>query len=169
MIQVISFSSLIVLCAAVLESAVLSNISILPAVPDIVLICVLYLSIQNGKLAGETTGFISGLFLDAISACPFGLNCLIRTILGYLGGLFNKTLNTTGFFIPMLLGFCATIAKTVVVWIVALLYPSTVLSYNPFTIAFVFELAVNTILSPFIFKFLSLFENKIVLRMENMD
>lgn len=169
MIQVISFSSLIVLCASVLESAILSNISILPAVPDLVLICVLYLSIQNGKIVGESTGFISGLFLDAISACPFGLNCLIRTILGYIGGIFNKTLNTSGFFIPVLLGLCATIAKTIVIWIVTLLYPSTVLNYNPFTIAYLFELAANSLLSPLIFKFLSLFEKRIVLKMENMD
>src|SRR5574344_2608357 len=116
MIKSFSVSTIIILCAALIESAVLANITVLPAVPDIVLICVLFFSIENGKLLVETTGFVSGLFLDFISASPFGLNCLLRTILGYVGGLFNKTFNTDGFFIPSLLGLCTTISKALLLW-----------------------------------------------------
>ena len=168
MIKSFSVSTIIILCAALLESAILSNISVLPAVPDIVLICVLFFSIENGKLLGETTGFVSGLFLDFISASPFGLNCLLRTILGYVGGLFNKTLNTEGFFIPAVLGFCATVLKALLLWFISFLYPSSVVSYNPFTIVFLFELLFNTILTPFIFKFLSLFRKTLVISPENV-
>lgn len=168
MIKSFSISTLIVLCASLIESTVLTNITSLPAIPDLVLICVLYFSIENGKLMGETTGFVSGLLLDFLSACPFGLNCLLRTILGYLGGLFNKTLNTDGFFVPALLGLCATIIKALLLWIISFLYPSAVVAYNPFTLLFLFELLFNTVLTPFIFKFLSLFHTSLLLKPETI-
>jgi len=168
MIKSFSVSTLILLCVTLLESAVLANISVLPVVPDLALICVLYFSIENGKLMGEATGFVSGVFLDFLSACPFGLNCLLRTIIGFIGGIFNKTLNTEGFFIPALLGFCATVLKAILLWIISLLYPSSVVAYNPFTIVFLFELLFNTILTPFVFKFLGLFRKNIILKPETI-
>src|SRR5574344_3035119 len=168
MIKSFSISTILILCAALLESSVLANIAILPAVPDVVLLCVLYFSIENGKLMGESTGFISGVFIDFLSACPFGLNCLLRTIIGFVGGMFNKTLNTDGFFIPALLGFCATIIKALLLWLISFLYPSSVVSYNPFTLLFLFELVFNTILTPVLFKFLGLFHNTVLLKPETI-
>lgn len=169
MIKAFSLSSLIIIVAAVLESSILANISVLPVVPDLVLICVIYFSIRNGKLFGETTGFVSGLVLDLISACPFGLNCLLRTIIGYSGGIFNKILNTQGIFTPALIGFSATIVKGIVIWLINILYPAAVMTYNPISLMFLFELIANTILSPVIFKLLSLFENIIILAPEKID
>ncbi len=161
------FSSLLVLLfAALMEGAVLSNITILPAVPDLVLICLIYISINNGKLFGEISGFFGGLFLDFISASPFGLNCLIRTILGFLGGLFQKTMNTDGILIPCILGFIATIIKAVLLWIVSILFPSTVTKYNPFSLLFLFELGMNAILTPLIFKLLRMFDKVLLVKKE---
>ena len=161
-------SSLILLVCALLEAAIISNINILPAHPDLSLICVLYFSLQNGRLMGETTGFVSGLFLDFLSAAPFGLNCIFRTIIGYVGGLFIKTVNTEGIIIPALLGFIATIVKAALLWLLSVLYPSNVVSYNPISFLFLFELGLNTILTPIIFKFLGLFRNTLILRPETV-
>ena len=161
-------STLILLISALLEAAIISNINLLPSHPDISLICVLYFSLQNGRMMGETTGFTSGLFLDFLSAAPFGLNCLCRTILGYLGGLFNKTINTDGVLIPALLGFIATISKALLLWLLSVLYPANVVSYNPISFLFLFELGVNTLLTPIIFKFLGLFRNTLILMPETV-
>lgn len=169
MIKAFSLSTLIIIVAAVFESSILANITVLPVVPDLVLICVVYFSINNGKLFGETTGFISGIILDLISACPFGLNCLLRTILGYSGGIFNKILNTQGILTPALIGFCATLAKGILIWFINILYPNAVISYNPISLLFLFEIIANTILSPVIFKLLSLFEKIIILAPEKID
>ncbi len=158
--------SLVLLCSSLTEAAILSNIQLLPAIPDISLICVLYFSLQNGKLLGETTGFISGLCLDFLTAGPFGLNCLLRTLLGFLGGIFNKILNTEGFFIPCLLGFCATIIKALLLWGISFIFPASMVSYTPISWFFLFELGINTLLTPLIFKFLSLFKNALVVRPE---
>lgn len=139
------------------ESAILSNLMFLPTIPDFLLLCSLYFSVQNGTLFGTTTGFVSGLFLDFLSAAPFGLNCLLRTIIGYIGGLFQKSLNINGILLPMVLGFVATLAKAGLIWIVALFYPLGIQTYELFSVSFVVELTLNTILAPLTFRFLDLF------------
>ena len=79
MIRTFITSIIILLTTAVFESAVLSNITFLPAIPDISLICVVFIALHNGKIYGESSGFFSGLFLDFLGACPLGFNCLFRT------------------------------------------------------------------------------------------
>ncbi len=157
---------IIVLFAALIEVSIFSNITILPVVPDICLICLLYISLQNGTLIGETTGFLSGLFLDFLSACPPGLNCLYRTLFGYLGGLFCKSLNIDGIFISALLGFCATFVKMISLWLVSFFFPAIVASYSPFSWDFLIELGMNTVLTPILFQVLGLFRKHLVLNPE---
>ena len=168
MILAFLLSTFILLVSTLVQAAILSNITFLPAVPDLCLICVLYFSLHNGKLFGETNGFISGLFLDFHSAGPLGLNCLMRTIIGYVGGIFNKTINTEGFFIPVLLGACATVLKVLITWLLSFLFPNSIIAYNPFTILFVFEIAINSLLTPIMFKILGLFSKTLVLKPENV-
>lgn len=159
---IISFASV------VLETAILSNILFLPAIPDLLLICVLYVSLNNGSLYGSVSGFISGLFLDFMSASPFGLNCLLRTIIGYVAGKFNKTLNINGFFLPALLGLCATLVKAFIVWIISIFFPGSVVPYNFISLKFIFELVANAVLTPLIFKFLKIFSHMLLLENEEI-
>ena len=166
MIKSFSLSVFILLVASMLESAILSNIAILPAIPDLSLICVLYFSLHNGKLYGESTGFVSGLFLDFLSGAPFGLNCLLRTLIGYLSGLFSRTVNSDGFFISFMLGILGTIAKGLILFVLSFLFPSGVVRFEPFSWIFLFQLCANAVLAPFIFKFLSLFNKTLILQME---
>jgi rod shape-determining protein MreD len=149
---------LILLGFSLFESSILSNIMFLPAVPDFLLICVVYYSFQHGKTAGEVSGFVSGLFLDFLSGCPFGLNCLFRTIIGYLGGFFDKTFSMDGFIVPATICFIATFVKVVSIALVSVFYPSVVNTYHIFSPVFGFELLANSFLAPFVFKFLSFFD-----------
>ena len=147
MAKSILVSSFILLCAVILESSILSNISFIYIVPDLVLICSIYFSLLNGKVVGESTGFISGILLDFITGIPFGFNMLYRTI------------------IPMLCVGIATIAKTLMVHLLALLFPNVniyiagIISYD-----FLFEFIENIILAPFIFKFLSFFRKSLAVK-----
>lgn len=155
-------SSFILLCATIIESSILSNISILYVVPDLVLICSVYFSLLNGKLVGETTGFISGLFLDFITGIPFGFNCLYRTIIGYIAGLFSQSIIISGVIMPVMSVGIATIAKTLLIELIELFYPNVhiyvtgLISYE-----FLFEFIANIILAPFVFKFLSFFKRSL--------
>lgn len=157
------FSIFILLCAVLIETAVLSNIAVLPAVPDLLLICSLFFALNNGSLFGETMGFTSGLFVDFLSGAPFGLNSLVRTIIGYVSGLFKKVLNIKSFFVLFLIGFGATLVKAGLIYFASILFPNMINSYNIFSLIFVFELGVNSFLTPIIFKFLDCFSKFIVL------
>ena len=149
-------SFLILLCSVIVETSILSNISFLPAVPDLALICVLYFSFLNGKNYGQVSGFLSGLLLDFLSGSPLGFNCLYRTVIGYLSGVFRRTINSSGFIVPSVIGLLATILKVFLIWLIALFFKSIKI-YNIFTFSFLFELVMNVLLTPLMFKFLNSF------------
>ena len=149
-------SFLILLCSVIVETSILSNISFLPAVPDLVLICVLYFSFLNGKNYGQVSGFLSGLLLDFLSGSPLGFNCLYRTVIGYLSGVFRRTINASGFIVPSVIGLLATILKVFLIWLISLFFKSIKI-YNIFTFSFLFELVINVLLTPLMFKFLNSF------------
>ncbi|MBO5236578.1 MAG: rod shape-determining protein MreD [Spirochaetaceae bacterium] len=140
-----------------IETALLSNIFFLPAVPDLLLLVLLFLSVNNGSTFGEVSGFYSGFLLDFLSASPLGLNSLIRTVIGFLTGLFHKTLNVRGFFIPALMGFLGTLSKVILIQIISFFFPQGIITYNIFSTGFIFELILNTLLCPCVFFLLSLF------------
>lgn len=149
-------SFLILLCSVIVETSILSNISFLPAVPDLALICVLYFSFLNGKNYGQVLGFLSGLLLDFLSGSPLGFNCLYRTVIGYLSGVFRRTINASGFLVPSVIGLLATILKVFLIWLISLFFKSIKI-YNIFTFSFLFELVMNVLLTPLMFKFLNSF------------
>ncbi|MFA6856933.1 MAG: rod shape-determining protein MreD [Treponema sp.] len=159
-------SILIIFCTVLIETAILSNISILPAVPDLLLLCTLYIGIINGKIAGEISGFISGLFLDFLSGAPFGFNCLYRTVLGFIAGVLGISFNFEGILMPSVIGFIGTLMKVFLVWLISLLYPNVSVMYHLISVSFIFELACNTILAPLVFKFLSMFKSSLSLKTE---
>ena len=169
MIKSFSVTALILLCFVIFETAILSNLLFLPAVPDLLLIITLYVSVNNGRLFGVSSGFVSGLLLDFLSVSPFGLHSLLRTIIGYVAGLFNKTLNMTGVFLPIVIGIVATIFKMLILWVISVFYPDSVVSYSLVSKEFCFELAANAILTPIMFRFLHIFSHVILLNPENVS
>ncbi len=157
-------SSIFFLIITVLvETAILSKIAILPVIPDLLLICSLYFAVNNGILHGEITGFTSGLLIDFLSGSAFGLNCLVRTVIGYLTGYFRKMLNLKSFLVTFLIGFIGTILKAILIYMTSFFFPNMINTYNIFTDVFLFELLLNSFLSPIVFKFLDRFSNFILL------
>lgn len=133
------------------EYSILSNIYFLPVIPDFLLLFTVYISIQKGCLQGETVGFFSGLLLDFVSAAPLGLNALLRTIIGFIGGLFHLTVGTTGIITPIILGVAATGLKVLFTYIISFFFPGVVLTYSFFSKIFLFECIFNGLLSPILF------------------
>ena len=155
--KILAFALLIIL-TVLIETSILSNMYFLPAMPDLMLIMLLFISIKNGSLTGEVTGFSSGLVIDFLSATPFGLNSLVRTIIGYIAGLFHLSLETSGIFSPAILGFIATIIKALLLLIISCFYTEQIVLYSLFSSVFWLECLFNAILAPIVFKFLSFFK-----------
>lgn len=159
-------SVLIILGAAIIESTILVNLYILPVIPDLVLITCVYLSLLNGRTYGQLGGFVSGIILDSITGVPFGLNCIFRTICGYIYGLFADHIVITGIIVPVLTVGTATLLKALLIKLIALFYtainPVEIISFN-----FLIELIFNIVLSPFVFKFLQFFKKTISIHPEH--
>lgn len=159
-------SLLIILGSALVESTILVNLYILPVIPDLVLITCVYLSLLNGRTYGQLSGFASGIILDSITGVPFGLNCIFRTIAGYIYGLFANHIVITGIVVPVLTVGSATLLKALLLKFTALFYtainPVDIISFD-----FLFELIFNVILSPFVFKFLQFFKKTLSIHPEH--
>lgn len=161
------FSTILAMfCFLLLETAVFSNLTYLPAVPDFLLIITLFIALNNGSLLAESTGFVSGFLLDFLSASPLGLNALLRTILGFVFGLFNDVLNNSSILLQFLYGAIATIVKAIVVFIISFFF-NGVVHYSIFSQIFVTEVLLNALFTPLMFLFLSLFSEAIIVKPES--
>lgn len=160
MTKSILVSTFILFCSVIIESSILSNITFLMVVPDLVLISNVYFALLNGKIAGTSTGFISGLMLDFVTGIPFGFNCLFRTIMGYVFGCFTETVLLKGIIIPMVTIGLATLFKSLLVSVVIVFFPN-VNVFHPGIISqeFLFEFIINILLAPIAFKFLGFFNS----------
>ena len=153
-------------CFLLLETAVFSNLTYLPAIPDFLLIITLFVALNNGSLLAESTGFASGFLLDFLSASPLGLNALLRTILGFVFGLFHDVLNASSLLLQFVYGAIATIIKAIVVYIISFFF-NGVVHYSLFSQIFITEVLLNAIFTPLIFQFLSLFSEVLIVKPES--
>jgi len=164
MLKSLLISIAIIFCTIIIESSIFTNISFFIVVPDLVLILSIYFSLLNGKLYGEITGFASGLFMDFISGAPFGLNCLLRTLIGYIFGLFSKAVIISGIIMPVLSVGLGTIVKRVLLIIISLIFPSINLNvYSFISKEFLFEFCSNIVFAIIIFKIMGFFTKTISL------
>jgi len=141
------------------EAAILSNLAFLPAVPDLVLLLVVYVSFKNNSMTGATSGFITGLFLDFLSASPVGLNAFTKSLTGFIAGKFSGSFNLDKILIPALMGLAATLFKALVTFVLSLFFGSQILVYGIFDATLWLEVLVNMVCAPMVFALLGLFPN----------
>lgn len=161
------FSTILMMfCFLLFETAVVSNLTFLPAIPDFLLMITLFIALNNGALLAESTGFVSGFLLDFLSASPFGFNALLRTVMGFVVGLFHGILNSSSILLQILYGIVATIIKALVVYFISFFFVNVV-PYSLFSQLFLTELLLNAIFTPIMFKFLSLFSEFLIVKPES--
>ena len=161
--KVILSSAVAALFFALVQSVILSNIAILPAIPDLVLLLVVCVSLMNGSIAGCTVGFISGLIMDFASAAPLGLNAMIKTIAGFAAGKFQTSFNMQRFFIPIIAGLAATVLKAIIALILSLFFGGRVLRYGVSSPVLWFEAAANAVCAPFLFMLVNAFKQLFII------
>jgi rod shape-determining protein MreD len=164
MIKNIIWTVVFGLIAAVLQSTLLSHLAFYRAVPDLALGIVVYSAYVNGVMTGQLSGFCYGIAFDFMSAAPFGLNALVRTIIGALTGLMKGTFFLDILLLPMLLCAGATLLKALLLFFLSLLMGGAVLSYSFTTPVLWAEMALNTVTAPFLFAFLKQFNSLLTRR-----
>ena len=101
--------------------------------------------------------FFSGIALDLLSAAPFGLNALVRTIIGATAGLMRGTFFLDGVVLPMILCASATLFKALLLFLLSLVFMGAVHSYSVFSPVLWAEMALNAFTAPFLFALLKRF------------
>ncbi len=81
------FISLILI---VVQTTLLRFLSLEGIVPDILIIWIAYIAVQEGQLAGTLWGFAIGLMFDFAVGNFIGLSALAKTIAGFTGGYFTS-------------------------------------------------------------------------------
>jgi rod shape-determining protein MreD len=159
-IKNIIWSNVFIIIATLLQSTLLSRLFLffhIEAVPDIALCILVYSAYVNGTMTGQVSGFTGGLFLDFISHSPLGLNLFIRTVIGGLTGMIRSNLILDVVFLPIGLCACATLLKALLLFALHFLFAGAVPAYSWTGTTLWIELALNSILAPFIFDFLKSF------------
>ena len=90
--------------------------------PDLIFIVVVYLSYSFGSFYGEVTGFISGLFHDAVSNSPLGLLTLPKVIVAVLVGRMGRSIIHNGIVPVLILVFAASLIKGILTLILASIF-----------------------------------------------
>ena len=166
MIKCVSWTVVFCLVAAILQSTLLSHLALYRAVPDIALGIVVYAAYVNGVMAGQLSGFLCGVAMDFLSAAPFGLNAFVRTLIGAFVGLMKGTFFLDVLLLPMILCASATLLKASLLLVLNLLMGAAVHAYPLAAPILWAELALNTVIAPFLFAFLRRFSALLVRRGE---
>lgn len=144
------------LCVILFETAILSNITSIPSVPDLLLICSVYIALLNGPTFGCVMSFAAGFMLDCMTGSPLGYNCFIRVIIGFIAGFIGRAIYFDGAFLPIVIGASSVAAKWLIVLLMSVFFPG-VRALDIRSTAFLFELCTTSIFTPFVFAFLKLF------------
>ncbi len=162
--RVIIWTSATVLFLSLVTATILANLLFLPVLPDLVLLVVVYVSFMNSAETGCTTGVISGILLDFLSASPIGLNAFTKTITGYAAGKLAGSFNLDRILIPFAMGVAATLIKAVSTWVLSLFFGPGILLYKLSGSVFWLEVAANGLCAPFVFAFLGFFPGLFIAR-----
>jgi len=140
----------LVFAAAVLQSTLLAGVALYGAVPDLALGILVYLAYAKGLMAGQVSGFLSGVLLDLISAAPIGLNALIRTLIGAAASMTKGRVLMGYILLPVLLCALATLLKAALLFPLSLIFPEV--SAYPLSAPLLWaELALNMASAPPLF------------------
>jgi rod shape-determining protein MreD len=157
MIKSIIWTVIFCAIAGILQSTLIASIAFLDIIPDLALCILVFSAYVNGTMTGQVSGFFSGLLLDFLSASPLGLNCLIRTLIGAITGIFKGAFFLDIFLMPVLLCAIATIIKAVIIFVLHLIIGPTVPAYSFLSTLFWIEVGLNSLSAPLLFQILKHF------------
>lgn len=169
MVKTLFWTSITALFFALCNASILSNWMFLPAIPDLVLLVAIYVSFMNSSVVGATTGFLTGLILDFISAAPIGLNAITKTITCFLTGKLHGSFNLDHIFIPAIMGCVATFLKAFLVLLLSILFGLNIQLYSLFSTVFWFEVLGNTVCAPIVFALLGLFKDVFIIKTRGFE
>lgn len=129
--------------------------------PNFILIYIVYIGLNKGSIKGELTGFFYGLIWDILSTDILGIRTLTFTISGYLSGRFNKNLDKAQPLTQIIVMFLSLLIVqfgTSIIYLIV--HTETDYPYFEITYSTWFQIICNIVLTPILFKLMSLVKDK---------
>jgi rod shape-determining protein MreD len=128
--------------------------------PDLLFVSIVYFGYTFGSFYGEVTGFIGGLFHDAVSNSLLGLLTLPKVIIGYIVGYIGRSILRQNPLTVFLLIFGASLVKGILTLLLCLAFSEA--AAGDIVSIILPESFYNAILAPFMFiLFDKLFDSEI--------
>jgi rod shape-determining protein MreD len=103
---------LVLAFAVVLQTVLLSHLSILGVTADLFLILTVIVAVRRGSLEGAVFGFFAGLVADIAYYQPLGVRALIYVLTGYFVGMFVARFGTANpWSVALLAGVTSLLAQ----------------------------------------------------------
>lgn len=147
---------LLLVTAAVVQTALLPLVSIGGFRPDLLLLIVLGIALKDGALPGLRVGFAAGLLLDLlVDQAPVGVATLVLTGVGYTVGVARPYLAPGSFTAPLLLAFLTGLLGTAGYGVLTLLLGDERIAGTLLLQAAVGVALFNTLLAPIVLRLVS--------------
>jgi len=158
MIRSVIWTVVFSIAAAILQSTLIAKMAFFDVKPDLALCVLVFSAYVNGTMVGQVSGFLSGLFIDFLSAAPLGMSSLIRTLIGALAGIFKDSLFLGYVIMPIILCAIATVLKALIMFALHFVMGSAIPAYSFTNILFWIELGMNSLCAPLLFLLLRNFK-----------
>lgn len=162
MTRIIVIFTILITVASFIQSTFLHAIGIFGVIPDISFVLLIYISVRNGSTAGQVSGFLSGIIMDVMSSAPLGFNVFVRTISGFLYGIFNGNLFIDLFIAPFLMSFVGILLKGVLTGGLSLIFKGHIQAYSFFERVIWIEAIYTAAIAPLVFIMLHPFRRLLV-------
>jgi rod shape-determining protein MreD len=96
--------------------------------PDLIFIIVVYTGYSFGSFSGQVTGFVSGLFHDAVSNSPYGFLALPKLLIGFIVGMIGRSVLKSNVPTIILLIFISTLLKGIITLFLSYIFTQGMLS-----------------------------------------
>ncbi len=117
--------------------------------PDLVFIFVVYVGYSFGSFYGEVSGFFGGLLHDSISSSPLGLLAFPKMAIGFVVGLFGRSMIKSNIMTAFLIVFFASLLKGIITLFMAYIFEDAMVS--AITEVILPESFYNALLAPILF------------------
>lgn len=107
--------------AALIQSAWLVRLQVWGAVFDPLLPLVVAIGIFRGSEAGAAAGVFAGLLADLLGGATLGLHGLSQMVVGYVAGVFERSIYLEDPLLPAVATFAATVAAETLVRVVVVI------------------------------------------------
>lgn len=129
--------------------------------PNLFVILVLFISLFLGMKYGITFGLIFGLYLDIVLGKSIEINAIMLTIVGIIGGYFDKNFSKDSRITIMLMAIGATVIFELGSYILSIIILNTNIEILSFIKIIIIEVLYNAILTAILYPLIQIVGYKI--------